>query len=234
MVIMVDVPSDMPAMNLTPDISPFSNQTGGVRAVVSVTCFLSMIGSLLIIASYVFFKELRTRVRLILVHLSVMDFGVGLANFIGVTVYFNQYYQKVYNGNETIPFIVNASCKVQATVALFCTNSSVLWTIMLAMYLYFLIVHSENSWARYSFYIFGALCYILPLIVTVWLLVEDRLGYSPYDSSGWCTIKVYYADGKVDLFTSILGYDIWILLTMVLVPFLYLAIRLHVRNRVCD
>ena len=218
-----------PASNITPP-SPFVFKNDGVRAVVGITCLLSMSGSLLIIASYVFYKELRTRVRLILVHLSLMDLGVGLANFIGVAVYFDQYFSK---GGAASSEAVLVSCQAQAFVALFCTNSSVLWTIMLAVYLYLLIVHAESTLARYSLYIFGTLCYLLPLMVSVWLLATGRLGYSPYDSSGWCTIIVTSSDGtSVDLLVSVIGYDIWILLTIVIVPILYIAIRIHVRNKV--
>ena len=219
-------PGSSPAFIIT---DPFVHKNDGVRAVVGITCLLSMTGSLLIIASYVFYKELRTRVRLILVHLSVMDFGVGLANFIGATVYFDEYY---ISGGGVVSDAVSVSCKAQAFVALFCTNSSVLWTIMLAVYLYFLIVHAESALARYSFYFFGTLCYLLPLVVGVWLLCTNRLGSSPRDSSGWCTVIVT-TEGDIDLLVSVVGYDMWILLTMVIVPFLYIAIRLHVRNQVC-
>ena len=64
-----------------------------------------------------------------------MDFGVGLANFIGATVYFDEYY--ISGGGACDAMQYEVSCKAQAFVALFCTNSSVLWTIMLAVYLYF-------------------------------------------------------------------------------------------------
>lgn len=211
---------------------PFTHKRSGIRVVVCLTCAFSVIGSLLIIASYIFYKELRTRVRLILVHLSLMDFGAAIANFIGAVVYFDQYY---LNSPQNVSEPVQISCVTQAAVALFCTNSSVLWTIMLALYLYFLIVHAGSRWAKYSFYLFGALSYLLPLFVTVWLLATHRLGYAPYDSSGWCSLIVVQPgmEGEeADLIVSIIGYDIWILLTMVLVPVLYVSIKLHVRHRV--
>lgn len=30
-------------------------------------------------------------------------------------------------------------------------------------------------------------CYGFPVMISLWLLLTDRLGYSPYDSSGWCS-----------------------------------------------
>ncbi len=63
-----------------------------VRVVVGITCTLSIIGSLLIILSYLCFRDLRSRARLILVHISIMDCGVGLSNLIGAWVYFDRFY----------------------------------------------------------------------------------------------------------------------------------------------
>lgn len=219
--------SDSSYINLT---DPFIQKSSGIRVVVCLTCALSVIGSLLIIASFVCFKELRTRVRLILVHLSLMDLGAAMANLIGAVVYFDWYYQ-----SQNVSEPVEVSCVAQAAVAVFCTISSVLWTILLALYLYFLVVHEGSGLAKYTFYLFGALSYLLPLFVTAWLVATKKLGYSPYDSSGWCSLIVVPAGEEgmeADLIASIIGYDIWILLTMILVPVLYIAIRLHVHNRV--
>ena len=55
-----------------------------IRAVVGVTCILSMAGALLIILSYILIKEIRTTTRKILLHLSIMDFVVAAGNGIGL------------------------------------------------------------------------------------------------------------------------------------------------------
>ena len=44
-----------------------------IKYVAMVACILSSIGSLIIILSYVLIRPIRTKVREILVHLSVMD-----------------------------------------------------------------------------------------------------------------------------------------------------------------
>lgn len=221
--------SYFPSINITPS-NPFLEKEG-VRVVVGLTCSFSVVGSLLIIISFLFVKELRSRSRLILFHLSLMDFGAALANLVGTVVYFDQYYIK----NETTE-AVNIACVSQAAIALFCSNSSVLWTITLAIYLYVLIVLSNSEQAKYTLYIFGSISYILPLVITIWLLAIERLGYAPYDSSGWCSIIVIkvsdHTPEQPDLFVSVVGYDMWIILTMILVPIIYVAIQLYVHNKV--
>ena len=74
------------------DSGEFLTKGWPVRLIVGVTCFLSIVGAILIILSYVCFKNLRTRAREVLFHLSLMDLGVAAANFIGDIVYFDQFY----------------------------------------------------------------------------------------------------------------------------------------------
>ena len=62
-----------------------------VRAVVGITCILSMAGALLIILSYILIKEIRTTTRKILLHLSIMDFMVAAGNGIGTFINFDKY-----------------------------------------------------------------------------------------------------------------------------------------------
>ena len=64
----------------------------GVRIAVWITCSLSMLGALLIIFSYVFFKSMRSRAREILVHISIMDFLVAASNLTAAAVDFDRFY----------------------------------------------------------------------------------------------------------------------------------------------
>ena len=220
--------------NLTDLQRPFLLKDNRLRAVVGVSCCLSILGSLLIVLSYILFKKRRTRAREILLHISLMDLGVALANLIGLSVYFDQYYaNKVFNQSYEVPSYIDGLCKAQAFFAVYCTYGSILWTITLAAFLYFLIVHSKTRIAIYFYWISHVVCYVLPLLLSLWLLLTKKLGYSPVDSSGWCSLNTRDIDGtRKDIFVATFGYDLWIYLAVVTIPIFYGCIRCYLANQV--
>ena len=206
------------------------------RAVTGITCVLSMIGAVLIIVSYVFYKNLRNRARLILVHLSLMDFGVALSNLIGNLIHFDRYYI-TYNATCMIyhwppHHYTEYLCEAQAFFAHFFTLGSILWTISLAVYLYFLLMHSRTSLAPISLTISYFTCYAVPLFICLWLLFTHKFGYSS-KSFGWCTLLVFSdMTHQSNVFGAVIGYDLWVYLAMTFVIALYLAVQLFLREKV--
>ena len=227
-------------------MTDLTNKNDVVRAVVGVTCVFSMVGSILIIFSYLCSKTLRSRVRLILVHLSLMDFLVAFSNFAGDVANFDQYYINSslnMSCNAPLPLIpsnsvypaVKVLCVVQAAVAHFSTLSSVLWTTSLAVYLYLHIVHYRSKMSHYSFLLSFVLCYGLPLLITVWALTTNRLGFSPYNTSGWCgPIFRDPMTEKISKLFAVVSYDLWIYLTMILVTVLSIGIRSYLADQVSE
>lgn len=211
-----------------------------IRAISGVTCSASILGSLLIILSYVCFKRLRTKVREILVHLSVSDAGVATANLIGLVVYFDHYYTIKCDGSgsvyELIPPAnhINNLCRVQAFFALYFTLCSILWTVSLAVYLYFILVHHGTHNAKLFLVFAYGFCYGVPLLISLWALLTERLGYSPYNSAGWCSVILVNPKSprERDIFMGVMGYDMWIYLALVLVSVLYLAMKTFLREKV--
>ena len=216
-----------------------------VRYVVGVTCILSIVGSAFIILSYLCFHGLRSRARLILVHISIMDFGAAMANFVGVAVDFDHYFLKSgchHHGdhdtisiahNCTLEPAVHRACVAQAVFAHYFTNGSFLWTICLSFYLYFLIVHHGTERGRYFLYFSHVFCYLMPLFITLWLLLTHKFGYAPYNSAGWCSlIGIDPITGKRNTFVTVVGYDLWIVLAFTLVPLLSLTVHYYIRQEV--
>ena len=203
-----------------------------VRLVVGITCFLSIVGATLIILSYACFKSLRTKAREILLHISLMDFGVAAANLIGDVVYFDQFYIKnntLIEPNSTVKYL----CTAQAFFAIYFTLGSVLWTISLAVYLYFLLVHRTTHNAKYFLYFSYVLCWGMPFFITLWLVLTDRLGYSPDNAAAWCSMIAFNPKTHFkDYFGVVIGYDLWIYLAMVLVPVMYCSVRWFLREEV--
>ena len=228
-----------------------------MRIIIMTTCFLSMVGAFLIILSFICCKDLRTRGRQILVHISIMDLGVATFNLFGAGFYFDQYYRKEPRVNCTFSDLdlfnpphygpwrytdtimcpktlqIQYLCFAQACFSLYFTYGSILWTNSLCFYLYFRIVHCHARIARYCLYSSYIFCYGMPLLLTLWLAMTGRLGYSPYESSGWCSIILMHPMTKErDIFASVFGYNLWIVLTFVFVPILSFVVHINVRNEV--
>ena len=196
-----------------------------LRAVVGVTCILSMAGALLIIFSYILIKEIRTTARKILLHLSIMDFTVAAAHSIGILINFDQYYF-VNPANVSVQYykVVNDGCQAQAFFSMYGTISSILWTNCMAVYIYLCILQLPKvAWSMYVFYILN---YGLSLIVSLWFLLTGKFGFSPYGGSGWCSVIDYniVTGGKYRM-TTIFGNDIWIYLTVIIVPLIYISLK---------
>ena len=231
---------------------PYMNKKTWVRGVSMASCALSIVGSLLIIVSFLCFKELRSLGRQILVNISAMDLGVAIANLVGAAVYFDAHYHldspkncttkdapvhfASVNGTMMCPesFTIDGLCISQAFFSFYFTYASILWTNSLACYLYFRIVHSNTNLARHSLRFSYVFCYLLPLFLCVWLLMVNKLGYSPYESSGWCSIimKNPADPSRRDIFVSIFGYNLWIVLSFIMIPLLSLSVHFYVRNEV--
>lgn len=235
---------------------PYLHKQLWIRVIVMVTCSLSISGACLIIMSFVCFKNLRSRGRQILTHISIMDLGAALFNLIGSAVYFDHYYQYKSIGNCTtnqrpiyhpLPLsptyspddgamcpqslTVKYLCITQATLAVYFTLGSIFLSSCLSVYLYFRIVYFNSPIVKHVFHFSCIISYTLPLLLTVWLLLTGRLGYSPQESAGWCTTIFYDpSSNRRDLFASVFGYNLWIVLMFVIVPLLSLAVHAHVKK----
>ena len=154
--------------NATPLQGPFKDKAAPLRAVASTVCALSMLGALLIIFSYLCIPTIRTKAREILVHLSVADFGVACANFIGITVNFDRFLRRNYS--STLHKHLLHLCTAQAFFAGFFTIASILWTLCLSVYIYFLVVHSHRQLHLKVIYFCYLFCWGVPLIVSLWLV----------------------------------------------------------------
>lgn len=226
-----DVPL-IPVNNATSDIF-LHPKDRGLRSVVGITCCLSIIGSLLIILSYAVLKS-RPKTREILLHISLMDLGVSLANLIGLAVFFDRFYRTADGIPLNPPDHIDRLCKTQAFFAAFCTLGSVFWTTALAGYVYIVTLYNKEpnyaiNFARFCYF----LCYSMPLGIALWLVVTNRLGYSPYNSSGWCSLIAKDPNtGSNDLFILVFAHDLWMFVSITLIIVLYITVRSFVSSQV--
>ena len=153
------------------------------RLIIGLTCALSVLGALFIVLSYGCLPSLRSNARWILLHLSLMDFGVGLVNLLGNMVYFDRFYFSVassgcYDYHLPARRAVQNLCITQAFFAMYFTYASVLWTISLAVYLYFLIVRNKTPLALASLRCVGAWKVWWRWDLRLWLLAPDNISHS--------------------------------------------------------
>lgn len=215
----------------------------GVRAATSVTCSLSIIGSLMIIFSYILFRNLRTRARYILVHLSITDLVLAVSNLVGVVSSsdisgLDPSSNKLANRSHKIDDSI--LCKVQGFLTLYSTISSVLWTILLAILVFILVTAgTPKRITKFLMRFCYALCYGLPLLPSLWALLTGLVGYAPLQAAGWCTLKshqVYLVENvycaEINVYANILGYNLWIVMAFVVISVTYFSIHCHITNKV--
>lgn len=204
-----------------------------MRVLVSITCILSMIGAFLIILSYILIKDIRTKAREILVNLSLMDFMAAAANLFGVLVDFDTHLADKSLSHTHNFIVMNNLCKSQAFFAMYGTISSVLWTICIAVYVFLRIMLEGKNIAQKAVYAFYVICYGLPLGLSLWFVLTGKLGYAPYGGSGWCSVIVYNITSNQRLsFNAVFANDIWIYLTIILVPLIFISLKFFLRYEV--
>ena len=150
---------------------PLGEKSEWLRAVVATVSALSMVGAVLIVLSYVCISSIRTRSREILVHLSLADFGVACANFVGVVVDFDRYIRTCEVDERSWCNDVHHLCTAQAFFAGFSTIASILWTLALSVYIYLLVVHEPRKLHTKAVYVCYVLCWGLPLLISLWLVL---------------------------------------------------------------
>ena len=195
-----------------------------LRVTVLLTCALSIVGSALIVLSYVCFKNSRSKARQILVHLSVVNLGAGLSDFLGGVIYFQFNYEEVGLSDNDGKAVV---CKMLASVSLYCSLSSILWSATLAAHLYFVLTGyvDVTRHLRLS-YVFD---YGLPVLFVVWFLSTHRLGYNRHLAN--CNV-VYETAGRKDFVATVFGNDLLTYGAAVLISALSVSFRAQIREEV--
>ncbi|XP_060794273.1 G-protein coupled receptor 157 isoform X1 [Neoarius graeffei] len=183
------------------------------QVVVLLSCAVSVLGSVLVVSSYLLWPDLRTTPRQLLVFLSVADFLSALSYSYGV-------YQ-VFKANTW-------DCVVQGAVSTFSNTSSFFWTVAIGVYLYIFIVKSSQRLADTLVLYFHLISWGVPLAITVAAVSLQKIGYDASEVSvGWCWISIEEDD---HVMWMLLTGKIWELLAYVILPVLYILIKRHIHK----
>ena len=142
---------------------------------------LSMIGTVVIIVTYIYYPEIRSKGRHFLVFLSVADFLTAFGNLFGV----------IWTTNPNS--FSDAYCKAGPAITAFSSVSSNLWNVCMAVYLYLSLVKGYQHSVRKLKVASHALCWMIP--------GEYRLHYFKLYYSAKVITKMprplYYGQGRI-------------------------------------
>lgn len=216
--------------NGTDEYIPFNHDyTLAFKLTVGLVSLLSIAGSLLVILTYVLFKNLRTVARQLLVNLSEADILANLSQIFGMAANLSRNRNTTHaSRSDHVHFDVAAACASQGGLSLFGTVACFLWTIALAVYLFALLVVKRSKARRGLVAIFYVICWGLPLTLVVAYASGGFLGYEEVAHVGWC----YVRSGSGHRWITVVGYDAWMCLVLLTLLILFIAFQLYLRTKV--
>lgn len=120
----------------------------------AVVSSLSMIGGLGITWIYIWYKDLRTPGRKLLVFLSLMDSLTAFGNVLGVIWLIHR--------DSTVIHKSMAYCKIQSSLTIYSSISVFCWTVIMGVCLVFSIVRSLPSFTARYMKVFHIISWVLP------------------------------------------------------------------------
>jgi G protein-coupled receptor 157 len=166
------------------------NKTFQTLPATLVSSSLSIIGSILIIISFILWSEVRqSNARKLIFFLAISDFftGVGfLAAVIRHYVYLNVHSSSVLH---KYPEGYVTFCKGQAAITVYFQCVSFFITASIAIYFFVILVCSLARIAKYLTIVSLVVSWTIPLIISVVIISINRFGIGDSRSSvGWCFI----------------------------------------------
>ena len=194
---------------------------------VSLTSILSMAGSLVIILSYMAWKDIRTVSRKVLVWLSICDFFIALGNICGT------FFRPTTIENQDKKCIVQSFIMSAASVSSFC------WSVTLACCLYMTII--KNNYQLFVFLTpyFHIFNWSIGLLINTGAAVDNMLGNTHDEvTSGWCWIRHLNCSSKQHLHCAkeinwmLANYKAIEIVAYAAICFLYLLVKINLKREV--
>ena len=202
------------------DIGLRSNDFGAtmrMQAMSFVVTFLSILGAFLIVLSFFLFKDVLTKWRVVRLHVSLANFGVGVSILAASSFYFDlqlEEAERFMSPNVTQTCVMCEGPAGQAMFAAYSVVAALFWTLTLATYALLLLMDgSSRGWlGKLAKLVFGV-CWAFPLFAQLWMIRAYGFGGSGYgsDSRG--------AEASVDLFMVLFPNHLYAILTVVVILF---------------
>ena len=200
----------------------------------------SMLGSALIILTFVMWRDMRTVARAIVVFLSVADFFTAAGYLFGAVVYLRFRISDQATNHTSTDY--NKLCEAQSFITSTFPISSFLWTAHLAIYLYVSIVNAKPQLAKKLVILFHVTGWGIPLAICIPALATGHLGPANSRTSvGWCFIAFNDTNPHSDRIlrerlASYYGFEFlcgkfWEIATYFVALALYLSVKVVIRRR---
>ena len=199
------------------------------------SCF-SMMGSTLIILTFIIWKDIRTVARAIVVFLAIADFFTAAGYLFGSLVNY------LHERGHYSPHQYEILCETQSFITTAFPISSFLWTSYLAIYLYVAIVHSNPILAKKLVVLFHITGWGIPLAICLPALLTGRLGSSNDETSvNWCfvSLNITNPEDKTELKRGLAEYygfellcgKFWEITTYFVALILYITVKVVLKRR---
>ena len=147
------------------------------------TGLLSIAGCFLIMFTYVAYKNIRTKGRAMLFHLSVADLIIVLSHMVGLWNYkrFINNPEDIENSNR------DTICISQGAFTLFGTVASLLWSNAIGFFMLLLVVNSSLKSEKINqvFYIVSCIvCWVIPAIIVTTNAAKHYFGFHTIGTAG--------------------------------------------------
>lgn len=213
---------------INPAIYNLRNCTNGYedalvhRIAITLSATLSLLGTSVIIGTFIAWRDYRSTSRRILVYISVADFLIAGGYLTGA-------WQNDHGDGGIV------LCKAQSFVSTTASLWSFFWTTFLAIYLYVTIVRKQRDKAETLLKAFHFIAWGIPLILVGTALGLGKLGnhrnFLPYYTSGWCWIDYRLSFGDRLLWILLTG-KAWEVTAYVLCFVFHFALKFHIRKQV--
>ena len=198
-------------------ITEFGSQFINIALLVvqGVISFLSIVGSVLLILSYVLFKRLRSKSRLLITHLAVANFLAIFPSFLAVFMDFRTRFKVAYTNHDiqqpNITELFNLTrglfCSgnrefFESSASIYCnlcvylgfisvvgSLSTIFWTISVCIHFVFLVSYPTTKLASRLTHAYYVIAWLFPLGIGLWLLFHNWLGFEPTYSTISCGIR---------------------------------------------
>eukprot|EP00795_Rhopilema_esculentum_P017156 gene17156-8693_t len=195
------------------------------QTLVSLTSILSMAGSLMIILSYIAWKDIQTVSRKVLVWLSICDFFIALGNICGTFF------------RPTMIETQDKKCIVQSFIMSAASISSFCWSVTLACCLYMTIIKNNYQLFVYLTPYFHIFNWSIGLLINTVAAEQKMLGNTHDEvTSGWCWIRHLNCSSKQHIHCSkeinwmLANYKAIEIVAYAAICFLYLLVKINLRR----
>ena len=137
----------------------------------TISTSFSICGCLIIFLTHIFWKDVRSSSRKILLYITIADLFTAVGYLFGLQTHWKY------------------SCVFQSFITTTSSMMSFFWTSCMALYLYAVLIKSNYELSKRIIFAFHCISWPVPLLICIAASFEGKLGKSCIGTANWCWIK---------------------------------------------